>query len=118
MDDQQISIMAADLARAKTLQALARAKVTQSRWAKKISKLLDAKITKVFNDKDSGLLYSEDLEDNATQAKMVELLAAIYGAKATEKHDHSVHGDIAILLKEIEGTSLGPPSLRGKAGKP
>ena len=112
---EQIEIV--DKERQETIKTLLK-EVSRARLAKKASKLIDAKLTKTFYDKDTGIVYSKPLDDNSTQVKMVSVLAAIYWSKATENHNLNVHGDIAMLLKEIEGTSLGPPSLRGKAGKP
>jgi len=39
------------------------------------------------------------------------------GDYPAEKHDHAIHGEISMLLQEIDGSTLGPPSQRGE-GKP
>jgi hypothetical protein len=84
-----------DAARAKTLKALERAKITHGRVASKISKGMNEK-------------------DPRHYLKATEIAIALLDMKPTEKHDLTVHGEIKALLQEIDGSTTGPPGQRGK----
>lgn len=104
-----------DAARAKTLKALARHRVTASRIAKRLAEALDAMETKATYDKEAGKwVYSDKLIAHSPRLKAIEIAVALLDMKPTEKHDLTVHGEIKALLQEIDGTTIGPPGQRGK----
>jgi len=81
MKDTEASSKAADIAREKTMKSLRRYGVTPGRVAKRLSEALDAKETKVFNDKDDGIVYSTPLVAHAARLKAIEIAVSLLDMK-------------------------------------
>lgn len=111
--------------------------ITPDRLAKKLGDLLEAKITKVFYDSKSGVVYSEALVDNKTQLQAVELGLSVMGLGPRQKieldakvelqsmSDAELLGEIRSVERSIKGlaSTLGKkaavkPRARSKAKKP
>ena len=117
MDDQEISLKAANYARAKTLASLKRQGVTSGLVAKRLKEALNAEEIRVFNDKDVGIVYSEPLVAHQARLKAIEIASVLLEMKPSEKHDVNLKGDLGLLLQEIDGTTLDLPSQRKKGAK-
>jgi hypothetical protein len=65
----------------------------------RLNQSLDAKMTKVFNDKESGVVYSRDLVDNKTRLAAQKLAHDLLGTtKETVEHEHT--GELVIKWQE------------------
>lgn len=95
MKDTEASSKAADIARKNTLKSLRRYGVTPGRVGKRLSEALDAKETKVFNDKDYGIVYSAPLVAHAARLKAIEIAVCLLDMKPAEK-------DINVNVREDE----------------
>jgi len=97
MTDQEISIAAAELAQAKTREALRNAGIDEGFVARRLSEAMSATEVKVFNGRD-GLEYSDHLIDNKTRLEATKFAATLLDMKPAEKHDVNVKGDLQINI--------------------
>jgi hypothetical protein len=90
-------------ARRKTLKAAKKAGVTIDKFMQRLNEALDAEEVKVFNDKDSGIVYSDPLIAHQIRVKALELTAVILDLKPVEK-------------REVTGNNGGPIGIAMEAG--
>lgn len=117
--DQDAFLRAFELARQKTLDSLRRHRVTYSRVGKRLSEALDAMEVKATYDKETGQwAYSNPLIAHGPRLKAIEIAAALLEMKPSERQEVTLYGEISHLLAEIDGATLGPPSLRKPINEP
>jgi len=80
--------------RKRSLRAARKHKITIDRLFKKLNEELEAHETKVFNDKENGLVYSEPLIAWKVRQEARRDAEAHLGIKPAEKVEHDLSGSL------------------------
>jgi len=100
--NEEIGQKAADNARENTLNKLDSHGLTFDYLTKKLKRELNAKETKVFNDKDDGIIYSKNMTAWTIRQKARQDAHKLRGDYPAEKTEHSGRVTLEEIIKSQE----------------
>jgi hypothetical protein len=100
MDKEDAGRKAGEIARTRFLQVLEK-KGSLEKAALRIHQGLNAKLVKVFNDKEAGIVYSKPLVNHQTRLRAADLVTKAMDVLPDERIKMDVGGDLVDALKEL-----------------
>ena len=88
--------------RAEAIKAANKYGITIDRLMAKLNEELEADETRVFNDKDDGIVYSEPLIAWKVRQEARRDAEAHLGIKPAEKIDHTLTGSISVMAEVVD----------------
>ncbi len=100
MDKEDAGRKAGEIARTRFLQVLEK-KGSLEKAALRLHQGLNAKLVRVFNDKEAGIVYSKPLVDHQTRLRAADLVTKAMDVMPSEKLDLNIHGDLVDALRQL-----------------